>query len=201
MVIGERFAWAHLPKAGGDATAVMFAAVPGLVRFADSPDSNDKHMPFFGREAEVAGKLLVMNIRRLPDWTLSGAHHKAANGVFPDYRPLPLASSEEMATSTDADDLLRWMTDHGRFAVDHWLRTEELQHDVLELLTELGVLTPDARAAVLAVGRVNVGSYDRTLPFTPEQIREMYSLNPTWAAIERRVYGDVSDQRRPSPGP
>ena len=87
MVIGRRFAWAHLPKTAGDATLAMFAAVPGLVQFADPVDSNDKHMPFFGREPEVAGKLLVMNIRRLPDWVFSGAQHKARHGVFPDYRP------------------------------------------------------------------------------------------------------------------
>ena len=66
MVIGRRFAWAHLPKTAGDATCSMLVAVPGLVQFADRPDSNDKHIPFFGREAEVAGKLLAMNIRRQP---------------------------------------------------------------------------------------------------------------------------------------
>ncbi len=190
MVIGERFAWAHLPKAGGDATAAMFAAVPGLVQFADPSDSNDKHMPFFGREPEVAGKLLVMNIRRLPAWSLSAAHHKALNGVFPEYRPLPMMSPAEQALSTDPDDLLRWMTDHGRLAVDRWLRAEELEHDVLALLSEIGVLTPQVRAAVLAVGRINAAGYDRTLPFTAEQIRQMYEHNPTWASIERRVYGD-----------
>ena len=77
MIIAERFAWAHLPKTGGDATHTMFAAVPGLILFADDPHSNDKHLPFFAREPEVAGKLLVMNIRRLPSWTLSAAHHRA----------------------------------------------------------------------------------------------------------------------------
>jgi hypothetical protein len=191
VVIGERFAWAHLPKAGGDATAVMFAAVPGLVRFADPFNSNDKHMPFFGREEEVAGKLLVMNIRRLPSWSLSAANHKVVHGVFPEYRPLPMMSAAEMAASTEPDDLLRWMTDHGRFSVDRWLRAEELRHDVLALLSELGVLTPDVRAAVPAVGRVNAAGYDRTLPFTADQLRQMYAKNPAWAAIERQVYGDV----------
>jgi len=63
----------------------MLCAVPGLVRFADPPDSNDKHMPFFGREAGDRRKLRVMNIRRLPAWTLSGAHHKSVHGVYPDY--------------------------------------------------------------------------------------------------------------------
>ena len=30
MVIGERFAWAHLPKTGGDATHEMLCAIPAL---------------------------------------------------------------------------------------------------------------------------------------------------------------------------
>jgi hypothetical protein len=197
MVIGDRLAWAHLPKTGGDATALMLAAVPGLVEFADPADSNDKHMPFFGREADVSGKLLVMNIRRLPAWTLSGAHHKAAHGVHPEYRPLSLQSPDEMSSTTDADDLLRWMTDHGRFAVDRWLRAEALEQDVLALLSEIGFLTPAVRERVAAVGRVNVGRYPGGVEgvFTDEQITRLYALNPGWGEIERRVYGDTLSDR------
>jgi hypothetical protein len=193
MVIGRRFAWAHLPKTAGDATCSMLVAVPGLVQFADRPDSNDKHIPFFGREAEVAGKLLAMNIRRLPAWALSGAQHKARHGVHPDYEPTPLESFDQITSRTDADDLLRWMTDHGRFRVDRWLRAEQLKDDVLGLLEELDELTPDVRAAVLAVGRVNEGGYpwELELELTGEQIARLYSLNPLWAKTERRVYGDL----------
>jgi hypothetical protein len=191
VVIGRRFAWAHLPKTGGDATCTMLLAVPGLVQFADPLDSNDKHMPFFGREQEVTGKLLAMNIRRLPAWALSGAQHKATYGVHPDYRPVPLESFEEISRRTDADDLLRWMTDHGRFRVARWLRAERLEDDVLALLAELGIEGPEVRDAVLSVGRVNVGSYDhgRAARFTDAQVRRLYELNPTWAEVERRVYG------------
>ncbi len=189
VVIGDRFAWAHLPKTGGDATHRMLGAVAGLVRFADPPDSNDKHLPFFARESEVAGKLLVMNIRRLPAWTLSGAHHRARHGVHPEYRPLALETADEMTSKTDADDLLAWMTDHGRFEVQRWLRTETLEADVIALLCDLGVPGPDARAAASGVGRVNVGNYDRGQWFTEEQIGRLYRHNPKWAAIERRVYG------------
>jgi hypothetical protein len=193
VVIGRRFAWAHLPKTAGDATCRMLSAVPGLVQFADPPESNDKHMPFFGRESEVTGKLLAMNIRRLPAWALSGAQHKARHGVYPDYRPTPLETFDEITSRTDADDLLRWMTDHGRFRIDRWLRTERLEDDVLALLDGLGELTPEARAGVIAVGRVNVGGYapDLVAQFTPEQIERVYAVNPDWAAIERQVYGGL----------
>jgi hypothetical protein len=193
VVIGRSFAWAHLPKTAGDATATMLAAVPGLVTFADPLDSNDKHLPFFAREAEVAGKLLVMNIRRLPAWTVSAAHHRASHGVHPEYRPLPLETADQITSKTDPDDLLRWMTDHGRFQVTRWLRVEALEVDVLALLTELGELTAAARTAVTGVGRVNQGSYSHELgePLSGVQIARLYRLNPGWAEIERRVYGDV----------
>jgi hypothetical protein len=193
MVIAERFAWAHLPKTGGDAAAAMFAAVPGLVLFADARDSEHKHMPFFGREREIDGKLRVMNIRRLPAWALSGAHHKAAHGIYPEYRPLPLETGEQVSSRTDADDLLRWMTDHHRLPVDRWLRMETLLADMLALLSELGVIGDGVESKIRAVGRVNVGEYDRELThfFTKAQIERLYELNPVWAAAERRAYGDL----------
>jgi hypothetical protein len=193
MVIGRDFAWAHLPKTGGDATLAMFQAVPGLVQFADPADSEDKHMPFFGREKEVAGKLLVMNIRRLPHWVLSGAQHKARHGLHPDYRPGPLESWDEITSRTDADDLLRWMTDHDRLKVQRWLRMEDLEQDVLGLLDELGELDDESRRAVLGVGLVNAGDYRQELvqEFTPEQLTRLYSLNPTWTSVERRLYGGL----------
>jgi hypothetical protein len=198
VVIGAAFAWAHMPKTAGDTTHAMLTAVPDLATFADPPDSNDKHLPFFAREADVSGKLLVMNIRRLPAWTLSAAHHRATHGVHPEYRPLPLETADEMSDKTDADDLLRWMTDHGRFIVSRWLRTEALLDDMLGLLGELGVLDRRVRRRVSAVGRLNQGRYERRpTPFTDEQIARMYKRNPDWAEIERRVYGDVALGFRP----
>jgi hypothetical protein len=193
VVIGRRFAWAHLPKTGGDATRAMLTAVPGLVVFADPSETEEKHSPFFAREEQVAGKLLVMNIRRLPAWTLSAAHHRAAHGVYPEYRPLPLETAQEMTAKSDADDLLRWMTDHDRLPVARWLRAENLEQDVLGLLKALGEHNRRAARRVRAVGRVNEGRYHRDLQthFTSEQLARLYRLNPVWAAVERRVYGDT----------
>lgn len=192
MVICEGFAWGHLPKTGGDATAKMLAAVPGLVTFADQHYSASRHFWFAARQIRIGNRMLVLNIRRLPSWALSAANHRARHGLHPEYVPLPLESPDEIASRADADDILNEMTDHGRFKVSRWLRCENLEEDVLSLLEELGVLTASARSAVTSVGAVNVGHYDHDVQswFNDEQIERLYRLNPTWAAVERAVYDE-----------
>jgi hypothetical protein len=191
MVITERFAWAHLPKTAGDATAKMFAAVPGLVLYQAPLDSNEKHDGFWVHADAIEGKLRVMNIRRLPSWILSIAHHKAISGIHPDYEPLPMASVEEMAEDTDPDNVLRWTTgpDH---PVQRWLRAENIADDVEQLLLDVGVGARKARRAVSSVPWVgNTYEHDISRIFTAEQIDGMYERNPDWAAAEREAYGDV----------
>ena len=92
MVIGEGYAWAHLPKTGGDATLAMFRLFPDLVEFADPDDTNDKHTQFHSRARLIRGKLLVMNFRRLPSWVLSRALHVSRRGIHPDYKPQPMGT-------------------------------------------------------------------------------------------------------------
>jgi hypothetical protein len=191
MVITERFAWAHLPKTAGDATAQMFAAVPGLVLYQAPLDSNEKHDGFWVHADAIEGKLRVMNIRRLPSWILSIAHHKARSGIHPDYRPLPMASVEEMAEDTDPDNVLRWTTgpDH---PVQRWLRTESIAADREQHQRDGGVSArkdPRAISKVAWVG--NTYEHDVTQIFTVEQINGMYERNPDWAAAERAAYGDA----------
>jgi hypothetical protein len=193
VVVGEAFAWAHVPKTGGDTTQAMFESVPGLVVFADPTDSNDKHLAFSNRRELVSGKLLAMNIRRLPAWILSASHHKARSGIHPQCRPLPMPSPREMAENTEGSGALWWMTDGGRIRIDRWLRTEHLLEDVLSLLKDLGAAGPRAARLVGAVGRRNVASYDRDLAtrFSAAQIRQMYERNPLWAEIERSAFGNL----------
>jgi hypothetical protein len=197
MVIADEFAWAHLPKAAGTATQAMFAAVPDLVLFQAPIDSNDKHDAFWAHAEAIEGKLRAMNIRRLPSWVLSTAHHKAVSGVWPEFEPLPMPTVEEMVESTEPDDVLRWMTDGPRMAVDRWLRAEQLADDVEALLLEIG--TP-SRVANKAVGSVPwVGKpYDHNVAstFSADEIRQMYERNPGWSEAERVAYGEIHEFSR-----
>jgi hypothetical protein len=193
MVIGDRFAWAHLPKAGGTATVAMFNAFEGLVRFADSPDEVDAHARFGERREQVEGKLLVLNIRRLPAWVISRAHYVSRHGVHPRFEPIPMPPRDDLAASSFPDERLALFTDRGRLEIDRWLRVESLAADVIEFVSELRDVRDDERAHVMDVGRVNALAYDREVSrwFTPVQLEQLYRSNPAWAAVEERVYGGV----------
>src|SRR4051794_34196562 len=99
MVVGERFAWGHMQKTGGDATLRLFQLFPHLILHADPRNDQAKHTPFAQREDMVRGKLLVANIRRLPAWTLSWSqHHCQHRSVQADGTPVPMRSPHQMAT-------------------------------------------------------------------------------------------------------
>jgi hypothetical protein len=195
MIVSERFVWAHIPKTGGDATAMMIQRVPRLVVLADPLGDNAKHLPFDQRQESIAGKLLVANIRRLPSWAVSYARHVERFGSWPDYRPTGPRDPEMVAAEAAAD----WMLDGivGEYDVDVWLRQEHLADDLVRFLREVAGLTPAEEAAVRAVGRVNdqrprFRVWRRPSPrrfFTPAQIETLYAANPRWASIERATYG------------
>jgi hypothetical protein len=193
MVIGDRFAWAHLPKTAGTATVAMFKAFDGLVGFADATDDVDAHTSFRERPEQIEGKLLVLNVRRLPAWVISRASYVSRHGIYPNFEPIPLPAPAELADSSFPDERLALFTDDGRLEIDRWLRAESLADDVLALVSELREVTDAERTLVRGVGRVNSMDYDRDVThwFTPPEIARLYERNPHWAAIEERVYGNV----------
>jgi hypothetical protein len=190
MVIGERFAWGHLQKTGGNTTLEMFRLFPHLVQFADPRNTEAKHSSFGEREEAVRGKSLVVTIRRLPPWALSWAHHLA----LPKRKtPIPMASPHQMAQNPIADRLLLRLTDAGRFTVDRWLRMECLADDFLDFVSELTEVPEDRKGEILKLDRVNAIAYDHEVShwFTEEQMASLYESNPVWASVERQVYGDL----------
>jgi hypothetical protein len=193
MVIGERFAWAHLPKTGGSATLELFKLFPELIVFGDFDEGNAKHALFREREDQISGKALAMNSRRLPFWVLSRAQHVARWGIHPDYTPIPLASPEELANSDFPDNRLGLYTDGGRLRIERWVRMERLVEDFLEFISEFTSVTEERRQAALALPPVNAHDYDHELAswFTPAQIERVYERNPIWASLEQKLYGGL----------
>jgi hypothetical protein len=193
MVIGQNFAWAHLPKTGGSATLELFLLFPEVIVFADVDDSNAKHTLFTEREQEVRDKQLVMNIRRLPYWVLSRAQHAARWGVHPDYKPIPMASAAELSESDFPDDRLRLFTGDGRLAIDAWIRMEHLVEDFLAFISRHTSVSAERREAARRLPMVNAHEYEHDLAewFTADQIARMYERNSLWASLEERLYGNL----------
>jgi hypothetical protein len=193
VVIGERFAWAHLPKTAGKATAKLFGLFPELVLFSDPEETNDIHTSFRDRPELLAGKVLAMNFRRLPMCVLSRAQHVSRWGIHPDYKPIPMEPPEKLAESPFPDTRIEIFTDGGRIRIDRWLRTESLTDDFLAFISEFTEVTDERMGHVREVGPVNTHDYDKDVMswFTPDLIERMYEANPAWADLEREIYGDV----------
>ncbi len=180
MVIGKSFVWGHLGKTGGNTTLRLFQLFPELIEYADDISSLGKHETFSVRP--VAGKARVLNIRRLPSWVLALSAHRARN----DGRPM--ASSEQMAESTEPDRYLGGFLQGGEIA--HWLRVEYLKEDFLDLISQYTEVSEARRLAVQRLRSLNRANYDRDLAhwFSDSQIAVMHENNPLWAEVEQRVY-------------
>jgi hypothetical protein len=199
MVIGREFAWAHLPKTAGMATAKLFKLFPEVIVYIDPEDTNEKHTTFRERADEVSGKLLAMNLRRLPVWVLSRAQHVSRWGIYPDYQPIPMDSPEELASSPFPDTRIEVYTDGGRFEIERWLRAEHLDADFVDFISSYTDVTDERRQSVRDLGPVNAHEYDHEVDnwFGPDLIKLMYERNPTWAEVEQRVYGNLYEPGRP----
>jgi len=194
VVIGEKFAWGHLQKTAGDATLGLFRLFPHLIVYSDPRNVEEKHASFASRAAEVQGKLLAANFRRLPDWTLSWAQHRSRYSTRPDGKPIAMNSPHQMVEVPRADKRLSILTDGGRYHIDRWLRMEHLADDFTAFISELTEVTSEDRERIASSDSINVLEYDHDIThwFTPEQVRRLYRNNPLWASVEERIFGDLA---------
>jgi hypothetical protein len=192
MVIGENFAWGHLPKTGGDATVLMFRVFPELLVSVDAFGAVRKHDVFAQRADEVEGKTLALNLRRLPSWVLSHAIYVARHGLHPDYVPRPVPPADELADSDLADTLLGNFISDDRYTIGHWLRMEHLRSDFVSFISKQTRISLPRRANLMRIRKVNAERYDHRIDqwFRDVQIRRMYERNPLWASVERQLYPD-----------
>ena len=158
--------------------------------FADPDDTDEKHATFRARRRMLDGKLLAMNLRRLPFWVLSRAQYVSREGIWPDYDPIPMGPAAELAESSFPDSRIHLYTDDGRFHIERWLRTESLAEDFLRFASEFTEVSDEQRAAVLARSgeRTGIRPPDRGVVHA-RPVQRMYERNPAWAAIEEELYG------------
>jgi hypothetical protein len=191
MVIGDTFAYGHIPKTGGDAVHAWLSQIEGLE--VDSVNENRKHECFSTRG--VRKDLYVLSIRRLPFWALSLLHELA---VHPDVAreygiPPGKTVRPEYALLLKADECLVQYQSFGR-PVGDWLRMEHLFDDLVGFINEhIQPVTPELRRRLLAVRTKGQRGYNHNIDefFTAKQIAQLYATFPIWAAIEKKVYGSL----------
>jgi hypothetical protein len=193
VVIGDRFAWAHLQKTGGSATHAMFGLFPELVEFADPLGAdNASHVTFPARGEEIRDKVLAMNIRRLPAYVLSWNQALIAPSDRSGHAGRTMRSPHEMSRTWQPDRRLAKFTGEGRFAIERWIRTEHLADDFLDFVSDF-IEVDGERAERVREIRLNEQEYDHELDhwFTPKQLEILYRRNPVWGAVEEEVYGST----------
>jgi hypothetical protein len=203
VIVGRSFVWVHFPKTGGHAVAdaIRMAAIGDDEVTFDAAGADDHrwHDSIGERMAgersfDPAGKVVISGIRRLPWWILSRVHYEAA-------RPPHRCATREMICRGEyyeqdgavvrADFHLARMGTH---PVDRWVRLEHLAEDfVLQFEAVLGPRVRHAARKLRKVVNPTALDYVKSLGFyfTADELAGLYAANPNWAAIERRVYGDI----------
>jgi hypothetical protein len=199
MVIGERFAYGHIPKTGGDAVHAWLAQVDGL---QVDPTAEAKKHEFFWQRG-IRKDLYVLSIRRLPFWALSYLHELTIHPASAKAYGLPPGDTvrPEYAFSLRPDEYLAKHQAGGR-PVGVWLRMEHLFDDVVDFIDKhVRPVTPELRRRLEAVPTKGKRNYDHDIYkfFTPAQITALYRKFPVWAGIERRVYGHLFGEQQLPP--
>ena len=202
MVIGERFVWVHIPKTAGDSTRKMFDLVKGSYLFGDHSTVEIKHRTFTQTMAagdlqshNIAAKDRILNLRRLPCWVLSHCQHKLRINRIRFSRQdlitgrLRIEHASEEGTS--ADQVLKRFA--GGETIAHWLRTEFLAEDFIEVLGKY-VEISEAQRKMIRATRENVNpTYNRDIRlwYTRKQMTYVYESNPSWTMLEKQIYGNT----------
>lgn len=190
MVIGKKFIWSHFPKTGGCSTRAMFDIVHHLV-LESSNKPTVTHSRFDEIDIAKNSKERILNIRRLPCYLISYAFDQQNNANIPFDRELLMEKGmlkhfyKGKITPFRVDDGL---DDFMCGRVDHWLRTEYLAKDFINVISKFGHISKTHKEKIYNV-RHNDGIYNKNIEyFTPEEIARLYEMCPLWASIERKVY-------------
>jgi len=194
MVIGEKFAWAHIPKTGGDSTHLLFRELDNdSLRFIDGPEKHNS----FAREG-ITGLDRISNIRRLPSLLKSWAVHYSQHSKWNPGNDDRIFTRNQLLRGmvwwlepyTSDWKLVKFdevVFDYYELdKIDHWIRTEYLMDDFRTVMSEyldVSKLDNDFLS--------NPGSYKRKIQFSRRELKQIYTSCSRWAELEAAVYGNL----------
>lgn len=194
MVIGDKFAWVHIPKTGGDSTHLLFRELENdSLRFIDGPEKHNS----FQREG-ITDLDRISNIRRLPALLKSWAVHYSQHSKWnPGNKDRPFTREQLLQGMvwwlepyTSDWKLVKFdevVFDYYELdKIDFWIRTENLLKDfkkVMSTYLDVSKLEKDFIS--------NQGAYKRKIQFSKKELKQIYSSCSRWAELERAVYGDL----------
>jgi hypothetical protein len=188
MIVGPSFVWLHFPKCAGMATtAALRRLYDGKPGYAFDPHHPMQHDSIAKRiesvpDFAVGDRRIICNFRRLPFWIISrvryeqtvAPHHHVAT------REMILAGQvfENDGSVNTAEAYARHYTAAG---VDRWIRSEYLADD---FAAAFGV-----RADITRENVTPPEIDDVRFHLAWDEIAALYDICPTWATIERKLYG------------
>ncbi len=199
MITGNDFVWLHFPKCAGTAVEaalrtlladrqdVVFDALDySKVIWHHSIDKRVAYDPKF----RLGQRRIICCFRRLPTWLLSRVHFEAARP--PDYRT-PTRKMLVKGRFYEQDGIIssaeEYAVKYSEPKVHTWIRAEHLAND---LSAAFGLDLAAVQQAVRARNGTDIPYIKPiTFWFTDEELRSLYEANPTWARIERKVYGSL----------
>ncbi len=185
MMIGTNWAYGHIPKTAGDATAVYLPLLaPGCQQ--DSTTDPRKHDPFRLRDESHGKQFYLLGIRRLPEWTWSLMHEFNVHPELLRMHGVANAASKEFALSRPfADEYLLSMS--MSVTISHWIRQECLLDDLVSFVDRhVRPVSREERAKLR--GLPTKPGRSKGNPFTEAEIQKLRDRNPHWSRVEEVMY-------------
>jgi len=183
MIIGDSFAYAHLPRTGGDAATIYFPALTEC-KF-DAVTDGFKHGSFWFKRESHPKLHKLCGIRRLPEWTrslMTPLLHPNSKWIVGSNN---VTSTEFMLGRAWGDQIM--FQTIGSTPITHWIRAEHLFEDIVSFIRnhvhEVSDIQVEKARSLPTKPSMNLDN-----PFTETQIEQLYDMNPHWAAVESQVY-------------
>ena len=189
MIEGPDFIWMHFPKCAGSATeAALRQLFSGKLGYRFDRPHPLWHENIAQREERdpgftVGGRRIICNFRRLPSWIISRVRYGQSLARSLPTVPRDMILSGKFFEDDGTLNTAERYVAHYSPGVGMWIRAESLVDD---FEAAFGVRT--------AIGRVNetpAEIADVRFDLSVDDVSHLYHACPTWAALERRLYGHL----------